>query len=50
MPMLNNLSKDFEDFHDKNVILAGDFNLIFDENLESVGGFPFLKNKFIQDY
>ena len=30
---LNNLLKDFEDFHDKKVIFAGDFNLIFDKNL-----------------
>ena len=28
---LNNMLKDFEDFHDKNVIFPGDFNLIFDE-------------------
>ena len=34
---LNNLLKDFEDFHDKKVIFAGDFNLIFDKNLESLG-------------
>ena len=34
---LNNLLKDFEDFHDKNVIFAGDFNLIFNKNLESAG-------------
>ena len=27
--------KDFGDFHDKNVIFAGDFNLIFNKNLES---------------
>ena len=32
---LNNLLKDFEDFHDKKVIFAGNFNLIFDRNLES---------------
>ena len=40
---LNNLSKDFEDFHDKKVIFARDFNLIFDKNLESPGGSPLLK-------
>ena len=40
---LNNLLKDFEDFHDKKVICAGDFNLIFDKNLEFAGGNPFLK-------
>ena len=32
---LNNLLKIFEDFHDKKVIFAGDFNLFFDKNLES---------------
>ena len=37
---LNNLLKDFEDFHDKKVIFAGDFNLMFDKNLESAGGNP----------
>ena len=40
---LNNLLKDFEDFHDKKVIFAGDFNLIFDRNLESAEGNPLLK-------
>ena len=30
---LSNLLKDFADFHDKNVIFAGDFNFIFDKNL-----------------
>ena len=40
---LNNLLKDFEDFHDKKVIFASDFNLIFDKNLESSGGSPLLK-------
>ena len=41
---LNNLLKDFEDFHDKKEIFAGDFNLMFDKNLESAGGVPFSKN------
>ena len=40
---LNNLLEDFEDFHDKKVICAGDFNLIFDKNLESARGNPLLK-------
>ena len=40
---LNNLLKDFVDFHDKKVIFAGDFNLIFDKNLESAGENPLLK-------
>ena len=35
--------KDFEDFHDKKVIFAGDFNLIFDKNLESAVGSTLLK-------
>ena len=43
MKNLNNLLKGFEDFHDKKVIFAGDFNLIFDKNLESAGGNPLLK-------
>ena len=47
---LNNLVKDFEDFHDKKVIFAGDFNLIFDKNLESAGESPLLKKQFIQDH
>ena len=33
MKNLNNLLKDFELFHDKNVIFLGDFNLIFDKNV-----------------
>ena len=41
---LNNLLKDFEDFRDKKVIFAGDFNLIFDKNLGFAGGNPLLKN------
>ena len=35
--------KDFEYFHDKKVIFAVDFNLIFDKNLESAGWSPLLK-------
>ena len=35
---LNNLLKNFVDFQDKKAIFAGDFNPIFDKNLESVGG------------
>ena len=41
--------KDFEDFHDKNVIFAGDFNLIFDKILESAGGNPFLKKHSLSE-
>ena len=46
---LNNLLKDFEDFHDKKVIFAGDFNLIFDRNLESAGGNPLLKKHSLSE-
>ena len=34
--------KDFENFHDKYVIFGGDFNIVFEKNLESAGG-TFLK-------
>ena len=40
---LNNLLKDFEDFHDKKVIFAGDFNL------ESAGGNPLLKEHSLSE-
>ena len=46
---LNNLLKDFEDFHDKKVIFAGDFNLIFDRKLESAGGNPLLKKHSLSE-
>ena len=46
---LNNLLKDFEDFHDKKVIFVGDFNLIFDKNLESAGGSPLLKKHSLSE-
>ena len=46
---LNNLLKDFEDFHDKKVIFAGDFNLIFDKNLESAGGSPLFKKHSLSE-
>ena len=46
---LNNLLKDFEDFHDKKVIFAGDFNLIFDKYLESAGGKPRLKKHSLSE-
>ena len=42
--ILINLLKDFEDFHNKKVIFAGDFNLIFDKNLESAGEVLFWKS------
>ena len=46
---LNNQLKDFEGFHDKKVIFAGDFNLIFDKNLESAGGNPLLKKHSLSE-
>ena len=46
---LNNLLKDFEDFHDKKVIFVGDFNLIFDKNLESAGGSLLLKKHSLSE-
>ena len=46
---LNDLLKDFEDFHDKKVILAGDFNLILDKNLASARGSPLLKNNSLSE-
>ena len=46
---LNNLLKDFEDFHDKKVVFAGDSYLIFDKNLESAGGNPFLKKHSLSE-
>ena len=36
-----------KNFHDKKMIFAGDFNLIFDKNLESAGRNPFIKNHSI---
>ena len=46
---LNNLLKDFEDFHDKKVIFAGDFNLIFGKNLESARGNLLLKKHSLSE-
>ena len=46
---LNDLSKESEDFHDKKVIFAGDFNLIFDKNLESPGGSRVLKKHSLSE-
>ena len=49
MKNVNNLWKTFEDFHDKNVIFARDFNSIFDKNLESVGLSPLLKKHSLSE-
>ena len=40
---LSNILKDFQDLSEKNIIFAGDFNLFFDQKLESAGGNPILK-------
>ena len=50
MKNLNNLLKYFFDiYHDENVIFAGDFNLIFNKNLESAGGIPLLKKHSLSE-
>ena len=41
--------KDFEGFHEKKVIFAGEFNLIFDKNLESAGGNPLLQKHSLSE-
>ena len=46
---LNNLLKNFENFHDKKVIFSGDSNLIFDKNLGSLGGRPLLKKHSLSE-
>ena len=46
---LNNLLKDFENFYDKMVIFAGDFNLIFDKNFESAVWIPPLKKHSLSE-
>lgn len=35
---VDSLLENFKEFHDKKGTLAGDFNLNFSKNLESVGG------------
>ena len=40
---LSKISKDFQDISEKNIIFAEDFNLFFDQKLESAGGNPILK-------
>ena len=41
--------KGFEDVHDKKVIFVGDFNLIFDKNLESAGGSLLLRKHSLSE-
>ena len=38
-----NIFKKFQDLSEKNIIFAGDFNLFFEQKLESAGGNPILK-------
>ena len=40
---LSKILKDFQDLSEKNIIFAGDFNLFFDQKLESAGGNLILK-------
>ena len=40
---LSEISKDFQDISEKNIIFAGDFNLFFDQKLESAGANAILK-------
>ena len=47
---LQNLSiilEHFDNFYDKNVILAGDFNIFFNKKLERKGERPFLKEQSV---
>ena len=41
--------EDFEDFHNKKVTFAGDWNLIFDKNLEYMGGIPLLEKPILSE-
>ena len=40
---LSKILKDFQDLSEKNIIFAGDFNIFFDEKLESACGNPIWK-------
>ena len=47
---LQNLSillENYDNFYDKNVILAGDFNLFFNRRLESKVGRPIIKKQSV---
>ena len=37
----------YDNFYDKNVILAGDFNLFFNKKLECKGGRPIIKKQSV---
>ena len=42
---LSILLEDYDNFYDKNVTLAGDFNLFFNKKLECIGGRPIIKKQ-----
>ena len=44
---LSELMKKVNITHGKQIVLAGDFNLFFDSNLEAKGGKPILKEKSV---
>ena len=44
---LSELMKKVNITHGKQIVLAGDFNLLFDSNLEAKGGKPILKEKSV---
>ena len=47
---LQNLSillENYDNFYEKNVILAGDFNLFFNRKLECKGGRPIIKKQSV---
>ena len=50
LKVLNDLSEPMKKVnitHEKQIVLAGDFNLFFDSNLEAKGGKPILKEKSV---
>ena len=50
LEILQNLSillENYDNFYDKNVILAGDFNLFFNRRLESKVGRPIIKKQSV---
>ena len=46
---LLSLIEEIDEFSTKKIILGGDFNLVFDRNLEAYGGNPSLKKKVLQN-
>ena len=42
---LSILLEDYDNFYDKIVTLAGDFNLFFNKKLECIGGRPIIKKQ-----